>query len=127
MAGGPETMDEFLGDILENVIENVIERIDEPKNLRYRRGVSSFEQAGRDRREKEKKADAAATATQRHDRQFESCASEIGFQVLFLSSALRDFLFLARKSRCCWLSAAGLAQLWRQLHLSFLCLLCTYS
>ena len=116
-------MDEFLGDILEDIVENVIERIDEPKNLRYRRGVAM---AAREIREKEE-ADAAATATQRHDRQFESCASEIGFQVLFLSSALRDFLFLARKSRCCWLSAAGLAQLWRQLHLSFLCLLCTYS
>ena len=123
MDGGPETMDEFLGDILEDIVENVIERIDEPKNLRYRRGVAM---AAREIREKEE-ADAAATATQRHDRQFESCASEIGFQVLFLSSALRDFLFLARKSRCCWLSAAGLAQLWRQLHLSFLCLLCTYS
>ena len=81
MAGGPETMDEFLGDILEDIVENVIERIDEPKNLRYRRGV---EMAARDIRKKEK-ADAAATATQRHDRQFASCASEIGFQVLFLS------------------------------------------
>ena len=81
-------MDEFLGDILENVIENVIERIDEPKNLRYRRGMTLHELAALESRE----ADAAAAA-ERHAHQFESCASEIGFQVLFLSSVLHDFLF----------------------------------
>ena len=78
-------MEEFLGDIIENVLENVIERIDEPKNLRYRRGVSSFQQAGRDSREKEEEMEKADAAAQRHARQIESCTREIGFQVLFLS------------------------------------------
>ena len=85
-------MDEFLGSMLENIVENIIENIDEPENLRYRRGVNGFERAQRASREK-KAADAAAES---RAHLFESCASDIGFQVLFLSSVLRDFLFLVR-------------------------------
>ena len=82
-------MDEFLGDILEDIVENIIEKIDEPENLRYRRGLTAHERASQDSRKK-KAADAAAESPAHL---FESCASDIGFQVLFLSSVLRDFLF----------------------------------
>ena len=82
-------MDEFLGSMLENIVENIVENIDEPENLRYRRGLTAHERASQDSRDK-KAADAAAES---RAHLFESCASDIGFQVLFLSSLLRDFLF----------------------------------
>ena len=83
--GGPESIDEFLGSMLDSIVEN----IDEPENLRYRRGVTAHERASQDSRDK-KAADAAAES---RAHLFESCASDIGFQVLFLSSVFRDFLF----------------------------------
>ena len=92
-------MEEFLGDIIENVVENVIERIDEPKNLRYRRGLSGFERAAKASREKKAAVAAAAAAAESRAHRAHllkltnSCASDVGFQVLFLSSLLRDFLF----------------------------------
>ena len=83
--GGPNSIDEFLGSILDSIVEN----IDEPENLRYRRGLTVHQRAAQDSRV----ADAAAAAAESRAHLFESCASDIGFQVLFLSSLLRDFLF----------------------------------
>ena len=71
------------------MLNSIVENIEEPENLRYRRGLTSHQLAAQDSRV----ADAAAAATESRAHQFESCASEIGFQVLFLSSVLRDFLF----------------------------------
>ena len=97
--GGPDSIDEFLGSMLNSIVEN----IEETESLRFRRGLSGPQRAAKASREKKAAAAAAAAAEmEQAERRAQrshlikltsSCANDVGFQVLFLSSLLRDFLF----------------------------------
>ena len=104
--GGPDNIDEFLGSILNSIVEN----IEETESLRFRRGLSGSERAAKESREMKAAAAAEAAAEiaetaaemEQAERRAQrshlmkltsSCANDVGFQVLFLSSLLRDFLF----------------------------------
>ena len=100
--GGPDNIDKFLGSILNSIIENIeenVEDIEESKGLRFPRmtGPQKAAKASRDK----KAADAAAVMEQaellaqriQSIKLAASSVSDIGYQVLFLSSSLRDFLF----------------------------------
>ena len=111
--GGPDNIDKFLGSLLNSIIENIEgtgEDIEESKGLRFPRGLSGPQRAAKDRRDKKAAAAAEAAAEiaetaaemEQAERRAQrshlikltsSCANDVGFQVLFLSSLLRDFLF----------------------------------
>ena len=93
--GGPPDFSKYMGSLLDSIIEN----IEESRGLRFPRmtGPQKAAKASRDK----KAADAAAVMEQaellaqriQSIKLTASSVSDIGYQVLFLFSSLRDFLF----------------------------------